>query len=239
MEFVNGKWKKIKVSLLSLCDDRISRYQSNSLARKFMDQADRDGMRVLDIGGRARSRVDRSSSFKNAVCTVLDLVSGENVDLVGDAHKLDEVFPSNSFDVVVSVSVFEHLAMPWVVADQMNQVLRIGGKGLISSHQTLGLHDMPMDYWRFSDSAWSTLFNSSSGFEIVDSSLDYEQHIIPFVYRKSKINAEKSAGFEGSTVWVKKTHDVEPLRLNQFVQLGHSYPVNDDGFRGDSPGLLK
>ncbi len=39
-------------------------------------------------------------------------MDGENVDLVIDAHRLSEYFDKESFDLVISFAVFEHLAMP-------------------------------------------------------------------------------------------------------------------------------
>jgi hypothetical protein len=67
------------------------------------------------------------------------------------------------------------------------------------------MHDMPWDFWRFSDSAWDALFNRLTGFEILDRAMDSEQHVLPFIYHPGKHDAEKSAGFEGSAVLVRKT----------------------------------
>jgi SAM-dependent methyltransferase len=165
---------------------------------------------------------------------VLDILPGENVDVVGDAHALGDLFPPERFDAFYSVSVFEHLLMPWAVVPQINRVLKPGGIGLIHTHQTLGMHDLPWDFWRFSDTAWDALFNSETGFEIVDRCLDSEQFILPFIYRPSKRYAELSAGFEGSSVWVKK---IGPCKLRWDVVpsdlVKTSYPNEDDHFVPD------
>ncbi len=161
--------------------------------------------RVLDIGGRARSGLDRRRQFRVGNYVVLDILSGSNVDVVGDAHALAELFPPGSFDAILSVSVFEHLLMPWTVATQMNAVLKPGGIALVFTHQTLGMHDLPWDFWRFSDTSWDALFNTHTGFEIVERAMDRAQHIIPLVWRPEKEGAELAAGFEGSAVLVRKT----------------------------------
>lgn len=44
--------------------------------------------------------------------TGLNMHPRENVDVVADAYNLREHFKPSSFDVVVSLAVFEHLAMP-------------------------------------------------------------------------------------------------------------------------------
>ena len=58
---------------------------------------------------------------------VLDVLPGENVDVVCDAHELSTVFAPESFDYVVSHSAFEYLLMPWKVAIDMNHALKCGG----------------------------------------------------------------------------------------------------------------
>ncbi len=166
--------------------------------------------RLLDIGGRARSGLDRRRQFAIGGYVVLDILPGSNVDVVGDAHVLAGLFPPESFDAILSVSVFEHLLMPWVVVTQMNTVLKPGGLALVFTHQTLGMHDLPWDFWRFSDTAWDGLFNAHTGFEIVERAMDRAQHIIPMVWRQDKEGAERAAGFEGSAVLVRKTG---PCRL--------------------------
>ncbi len=194
-----------RVRLTELCTDRIVSYPGPALGRRFQDLV--NGMptaRLLDIGGRARSGIDRSKDFTVAECVVFDVIPGENVDVVGDAHELSRFFPADHFDAILSVSVFEHLLMPWAVVVQMSRVLKMGGIALISTHQTLGMHDLPWDFWRFSDTAWDALFNHRTGFEILERVLDYEQYVLPFICRPAKYDAEHAAGFEESAVLVRK-----------------------------------
>ncbi len=234
VEFKTRNGSSLIVPVHELCRDRISVYPSHRMAKKFIDYINQRGCSVLDIGGRARSKVDRRKDFASADYVVLDILSGENVDVVGDAHALGSLFPPERFDAFYSVSVFEHLLMPWAVVPQINKVLKLGGIGLIHTHQTLGMHDLPWDFWRFSDTAWDALFNKETGFEIVDRCLDSEQFILPFIYRPSKRYAELSAGFEGSSVWVKK---IGPCKLRWDVVPGDlvktSYPDVDDRFTPD------
>ena len=237
VEFKTKQGRKLVVPLHDLCRDRISVYPSPKMARKFIDHINGHNYSVLDIGGRARSKVDRRKDFSVSDYVVLDVLPGDNVDVVGDAHILGNFFPPERFDSFYSVSVLEHLLMPWAVVPQINKVLKPGGIGLISTHQTLGMHDLPWDFWRFSDTAWDALFNKETGFEIVDRCLDSEQFILPFIYRPSKRNAELSAGFEGSSVWVRK---IGPCKLRWDVAPGDlvdtSYPDVDDHFSPDKFG---
>ena len=203
--FTTDRGREVRANLAALVRERMSLYPTPRIALRFMEAVNgKPGARVLDIGGRARSRIDRSTAFTSGECVVLDILAGDNVDVVGDAHALDRYFPADSFDAVLSVSVFEHLMMPWAVIPQINHVLRPGGIALISTHQTLGMHDMPWDFWRLSDTAWDALFNRHTGFEIIERAMDGEQFILPFLLRANKMDAEKAAGYESSAVLVRK-----------------------------------
>jgi hypothetical protein len=184
---------------------RVSEQAALSIGIDFREMIkDSSFKKLLDIGGRARSGLDRSKEFPGKEVIVLDIIEGENVDVVGDAHNMSSFLEPNSFDAIYCVSVFEHLIMPWKVAVEMNRVMRMGAIGLIHTHQTIGMHDLPWDFYRYSDTSWKGIFNKHSGFEIVKTQLKELQYIIPFFWRDKYINAEKSAGFEDSTIIVKK-----------------------------------
>ncbi|MDO8540816.1 MAG: methyltransferase domain-containing protein [Opitutaceae bacterium] len=95
-------------------------------------------------------------------------MAGPNVDVVGDVHELDEVLGRARFVAVFSFAVFEHLAMPWKVALALNRVLEPGGLVFTATVQTWPVHDEPWDFFRFSRYSWQTMFNTATGFEIVE-----------------------------------------------------------------------
>lgn len=87
-----------------------------------------------------------------------DFQAGYDVDVVADCHNLVGVFGEASFDAVLAVSVWEHLARPWVAGDQVRRVLKPGGVALIVTHQTFPLHGYPSDFFRFSTHALAVCF---------------------------------------------------------------------------------
>jgi SAM-dependent methyltransferase len=124
---------------------------------------------VLEIGARARSGIVRRSQFGDKLRYVgFDILAGENVDVVGDAHELSRYFDPGSFDFCYSVSVFEHLMWPWKVALELNAVMKVGGIAFIQSHPTWPKHEMPWDFFRFWDSGWRSLFCEATGFRVLD-----------------------------------------------------------------------
>jgi SAM-dependent methyltransferase len=192
------------VRLRELIDEIVTTYAGNGLADRFRTEVIDRKLHVLDIGGRARSGVARRQHFPDVDYTVLDILPGDNVDIVGDAHELSRFFPPEHFGAIFSVSVFEHILVPWKVVLEINKVMKTGGIGLISTHQTLGLHDLPWDFWRYSEHCWPALFNEQTGFEIVETITESLQYVIPFLFTADKQEAEKSAGHEGSAVVFRK-----------------------------------
>lgn len=189
------------------------------------------GMDVLELGSRDRrdtrsawgSIRDRARSYVG-----LDILPGANVDITGDAHKLSSLFPDRRFDLIYSQFVFEHLAMPWLAAVEINKVLRLGGLAHLVSNQSIGMHDLPWDFFRFSDSAWKALFNASTGFEILGVAMGEPVRLSPLRYHQGFIDHEGGAGYQASAVFVRKLSEtqlrwpVEPELV--YSQLDRMYP---------------
>lgn len=222
--------RTICVTLAELRRERIERMRSLGLFRDFRKEVQCSGRaKLLDIGGRDRSNRSDGGIFSPIEPTVLDIVAGPDVDVVGDAHRLSSIFEPEQFDFVHSASVFEHLIMPWLVVLEMNIVMKTGAKAFISTHQTLGIHDAPWDFYRFSETAWDGLFNSETGFEILERQGDFETFVIPSLFREGKENAEGSVGHEASSVLVRKTGP-SALKWDVDVEtiLTTAYPTNVD-----------
>lgn len=162
--------------------------------------------RLLDVGGRERSGpIKTHAHLGDTDLTVFDIIADPTVDVVGDAHGLSRHFPPESFDYVISTSVFEHLQMPWRVALEINRVLKPGGICFVSSHQSIGLHELPSDYWRFSSAAWRVLFSAPSGFEVLATTETGITALVPFQRRGSDHGSELAVGMESSSVIARKT----------------------------------
>ena len=239
LEFSYGK-NKVILSVGELISKRLSCYDMSAKIEFDKYLSNNCGLKILDIGGRDRSKVDRSKFYgSDHEITVLDIADGENVDVVGDAHLLSNYFSPNSFDVLVSTSVFEHLHSPWKVVIEMNRVLKLGGLALVQTHQTLGMHDMPWDFWRFSDQAWKAIFNPKTGFEILITNMTHESYILPFLFRRDKIHAENSAGFELSTVLVRKIGAAKQkwdVSTNEIIS--EAYPMTADSFNPENMEIV-
>ncbi len=141
--------------------------------------AQTSGVSLIEIGSRARSGNRYRDRFPSSLRYVgVDVTKGPNVDVVADAHTLSRNIKS-LFDFAFSISVWEHLLMPWVAAYELNRVLKPEGMAYIQSHPAWPLHDQPWDFFRFSTDAWRGLFNRFTGFEVVDTAYGIEGAVIP------------------------------------------------------------
>lgn len=191
---------------------RLAADPNNRLTGRFFDSL-RDleaGSAVLEIGSRARSGNVVTSLVPQGVDYVgFDIVPGDNVDVVGDAHALSTHFAPGSFDAAWSVSTYEHLAMPWKAAVELNRVLKPGATAMIASHQTWPVHEEPWDFWRFSTWSWPALFNRRTGFEVVDVAMGEPASIVARVLHAPSTGLDAEPAWLATSVVVRKVGEAD------------------------------
>jgi len=131
------------------------------------------GLRILEIGSReVTGKSGARKNFSNASYIGFDLYPGNNVDVVGDAHKLSSYFAGEEkFDIIYSSSCFEHFAMPWVVATEISKLLKVGGIVFVETHFSFASHERPWHFFQFSDMALRALFSNALGFECIEAGM--------------------------------------------------------------------
>lgn len=130
------------------------------------------GLRILEVGSRNVTGNNYRDIFSNADYIGFDFYEGENVDIVGDVHRLSSYFiEQEKFDLVFSTAVFEHLHMPWVAATEIQKILKVGGIVFIETHFSFSSHERPWHFFQFSDMGLRALFNDSLGFDLIDSGM--------------------------------------------------------------------
>jgi len=195
---------------------------TGGLFNEFIQLANENHLRVLEIGSRIVSPGSRSKRelFPEAASyTGFDYYPDENTDVVGDAHRLSEYFATQRFDAIFSLSVFEHLAMPWVVAMEINKLLEIGGITFHATHFAWPLHEKPWDFWRFSDEGLKVLFSPPIGFEVINSGLftPLRLHLDEILPGQEPLATQ--AGFGGVSILAKKVAEIAPTQFNWDVSI--------------------
>lgn len=116
--------------------------------------------KTLDVGA---GNFDRySASFPQT--TEYLRMDTHGADITGSIYEIP--FDNNTFDTVVSMQVFEHLARPHEAARELFRVLKPAGYGIITVPQWNELHEEPHDYFRYTKYGLESLFKEA-GFKIV------------------------------------------------------------------------
>jgi 2-polyprenyl-3-methyl-5-hydroxy-6-metoxy-1,4-benzoquinol methylase len=133
------------------------------------------GLRTDDPDGLAQVM----SRFGDREVVTLDIHPGLGVDVVGDAHQLSTLFEPETFAVVYSNSVLEHVSHPWVIALETSRVLIPGGVAVNWVPWTWPTHAQPNDFWRMSPQGLELLYGPELGYEILESGGAMEVSVVP------------------------------------------------------------
>jgi hypothetical protein len=200
------------------------------------------GLNVLEIGSRAvNSNGVFRQAFSNAKYIGFDFHAGQNVDVVGDAHKLSEYFEEEYFDGVVSSAVFEHLAMPWIVAEEISKLLKIGGLVFVETHFSYSMHEMPWNFFQFSHKGLEALFNESLGFDVIESGVSnpligrFSQAADSYLIGQPVRNLYCHAGYLGRKARPQTKQGSGPFDWRSALATVYSnteYPKNTSRFDG-------
>lgn len=191
----------------------------------------RPEVQTLEIGSRLVVSQRLWKTFLPQVSyTGLDVMAGENVDVVGDAHFLSQCLPGRRFDLILSFNVFEHLACPWLVVEEIAKVLNIGGHVCIETHFSYSEHEEPWHFFQFNSRGLEVLFNRGLGFEVVDSGLSS-----PLVARFAKgaqpylVDARVDKLYAHASIVARKVSEPDPefswQRAARYIAEHSSYPA--------------
>jgi SAM-dependent methyltransferase len=103
---------------------------------------------ILDIGAQDVNGSLKSVAPENCKYIGVDFVAGKGVDVIlDDPYKLP--FESNSVDIVISNSCFEHSEMFWLIFLEIMRVLKPTGLFYLNVPSNGPFHRYPVDCWRF------------------------------------------------------------------------------------------
>lgn len=152
--------------------------------------------KTLDIGSGGKGyRV----FFPNS--TSSDIVASTGVDVVADVHELSKHFRGDEFDIIVCAEALEHFYCPHRAIEEMQKVLKRGGTLILTTRFIFPLHEVPQDYFRFTEYGLKYLLRD---FDIVEFKPDSN------TVETLAILCER-IGFQCDTLWFK------PLKLLWFI----------------------
>ncbi len=145
------------------------------------------GKKVIEVGSYDENGSLRSfiGTLKPAQYVGADIVKGYGVDVVCAVDGLVERFGEESFDVVVSTELLEHVKDWRNAIANMKKVCRRGGVMLITTRSRgFAYHGWPYDFWRYEVLDMERIFSDCTVEKL-------EADVEPGVFLKAK----KPAGF--------------------------------------------
>ncbi len=134
-----------------------------------------DAPRVLEVGARDINGSVRSICEPRAKEYIgADIEMGKGVDVLADANNLTAQFEEESFDVVLSTEMVEHIDNWPTVFYEMMAVLKPDGL-LILTTRSIGfeIHDYPHDYWRYSSKDMKDIFKPAGDIKLISDDMTY------------------------------------------------------------------
>jgi hypothetical protein len=188
--------------------------ETGDLFQEFRAEVNRSRGKILELGSRqvVKGGQSKRSLFPNCSYVGFDYYSDSNTDVVGDAHELSKYF-GKEFDAVFSLAVLEHFAMPWVVAAEINKVLKLGGLTFHSTHFAFPVHERPWDFWRYTDQALRILFSPPLGFEVIRCAYDTPARMHPDVPRDELMHLPLEPVWVGISVLARKTAEIDATKF--------------------------
>lgn len=169
----------------------------------------------LDVNGSVRPIV---SAFYPASYVGVDLQEGRGVDEVCDATELVLRFGQNSFDVVISTEMLEHVRDWRTVVSQLKRVLKPGGLLLVTTRSRgFPYHGFPFDFWRYEPGDVEALF---ADFQIERIETDKTLPGVLFKARKPPqfVENEMSRHALYSVILNDRVSDVSDAELAKFYR---------------------
>ena len=116
----------------------------------------------LEIGSRYGLTGEIRNLFEHSEYTGIDMEDGPGVDVLLDLAKdftfVDKILKQKRFNTVFCLSVFEHCSNPFMMAENITNLLNKNGVLYVSVPFSWKFHPFPSDYWRFTPEGVRILF---------------------------------------------------------------------------------
>jgi len=120
----------------------------NNFRDAYLSKLNNKKIKLIEVGSLSVNSNIKNTLKDNMEYIGIDIVKGENVDIVlDDPYKFP--FEDKSVDVVISISVFEHTEFFWLTYLEILRVLKDDGLFFLNAPSNSKFHRHETDNWRF------------------------------------------------------------------------------------------
>lgn len=179
----------------------------------------------LDINGSVRPFIMK---FKPSKYIGIDLREGPGVDIVCDAINLVEKFGKESFEIVISTELLEHVKEWRTVISNIKNLCKSNGIILLTTRSYgFDYHDYPYDYWRFELEDMVEIFSDC---DIISLEKDLSSPGLFIKVKKPKIFLENDLSSYKlySVITGKRVKDISDIQLKNFHSSEKLFSLSND-----------
>jgi len=134
---------------------------SKLLFEKYAKPLFKNHMRVLEIGPDKSPSTNREAVKDDTLkWETLDIISSPDLTYVaGDEYKFP--VPGDTFDIVLSSQVIEHVKKVWVWIKELARVCKKGGRVITICPVSWYRHEFPVDCWRIYSEGMKVLYEEA------------------------------------------------------------------------------
>lgn len=164
---------------------------SRSIIKEFIDSYRKNNiynnLTFLDIGGRNGEYSHYAEGFNYKILEIDKSIKDIRI-INGDICSCD-IISDNSYDIVFSNSVFEHISEPWKAAEECVRISKINGLNIHLTVFSWRYHPVPEDYYRYSHAGMKKLFERTGQVETLVAGYDLSRR--RYDHRGGKIKGNR------------------------------------------------
>lgn len=158
------------------------------LAEKYAKHLFKDGLRILEVGPDGVPSSLRKKYFKESMqWDTIDIFPDEKFTYVA-TNEYSFPIENDSYDIVVSANVIEHVKKIWRWMPELARVTKKGGHVITINPVSWNYHAYPVDCWRIYPDGMQSLYEDS-GLEVEVSVFENleSEHLLHKKYNEFKL----------------------------------------------------
>jgi SAM-dependent methyltransferase len=142
----------------------------SEIFKRYKENNKRSELLYIDVGGGSGRLKNLADGFKYSVSELYPVNCPYEV-VVADICDCPSI-QDNTYDIVFSYDVFEHLKEPWKAGKESARILKPGGLVVCFAPFSWRYHPVPIDTFRYSHSGMRSIFEQDKNIKCIHAGYD-------------------------------------------------------------------